>query len=155
MIEKVFNCGIDELDQYPRQFTIPNDKKNIGKTFLATLGSKPDKPIGYYTESMAQILFTDLPDSIKKRIPKYPVPFMRIGKLAIGSYFKGINIDSFLLKDALIRAVNISSEVALNCVIVDALNEAAKSFYLKVGFVAFKDNPLTLEIHLKTIKDTL
>lgn len=149
---KDFNCGIDELDQYLRQFAIPNDKKNIGKTFVAALESKPDKPIGYYTVSMAQILFTDLPDSIKKGLPKYPVPAMRIGKLAVDSHFKGMRIGSFLLKDALLRAVNISSEVALNCVIVDALNEVAKSFYLKYGFAAFEENPLTLVITLKTIK---
>ncbi len=152
---KVFNCGIDELDQYLRQFSIPNDKKNIGKTFVAVEESKPDKPIGYYTVSMAQILFTDLPDSIKKGIPKYPVPAMRIGKLAVDSNFKGMRIGSFLLKDAFMRAVNISSEVALYCVIVDALNEAAKSFYLKYGFVAFEENPLTLVISLNTIKAAL
>ena len=154
---KGFDCGIDELDQYLRQFAIPNDKKNIGKTFVAVLESKPDKPIGYYTVSMARILFTDLPDTIKKGLPKYPVPAMRIGKLAVDSHFKGLRIGSVLLKDALMRAVNISSEVALNCVIVDALNETetAKSFYLKYGFVAFEDNPLTLVIPLKTIKEAL
>lgn len=153
--KKDFDCGIDELNLYLKQFAIPNDKKNIGKTFIAVNENEPAKPIGYYTVSMAQILFIDLPDSLKKGLPRYPVPAMRIGKLAVDSHFKGMSIGSFLLKNALMRAVNILSEIALNCVIVDALNRAAKSFYLKYGFVAFEDNPLTLVISLKTIKAAL
>ncbi len=77
---------------------------------------------------------------------------MRIGKLAIDLKSQGKNIGAKLLKDALLRAVNISSQVALHFVVVDALNEKAKSFYLKYGFTAFVENPLTLVISLETIK---
>lgn len=149
---KDFDCGIDELNTYLRQFAVPNDKKNIGKTFVAVEKSNTDKPIGYYTVSMAQILINELPEAIKKGLPRYPIPAMRIGKLAIGLETQGKKIGALLLKDALLRAVNISSQVALHFVVVDALNEKAKSFYLKYGFTAFEENPLTLVISLETIK---
>jgi len=150
-----FDCGIKELNKYLRQFAIPNDKNNIGKTFIAVEKSKPYKTIGYYTVSMAQILFNDLSDKIKKGIPKYPIPAMRIGKLAVDSHFQGKRVGSFLLRDALLRAIAISSGVALYCVIVDAFNEMAKLFYLKYGFIAFKEKPLTLILALKPIKETI
>lgn len=149
---KNFKCGIDDLDRYLKQFAVLNDRNNIGKTFVAIESSHPQKPIGYYTVSMAQILFKNLPDSIRKGLPKYPVPAMRIGKLAVDSRFKGLHIGSFLLKDAFLRAINISSEIALYFVLVDALNEDARNFYLKYGFTAFENNPLTLVIPLATIK---
>ncbi len=152
---KDFDCGIEDLNRYLRQFAIPNDKKNIGKTFVAVEKHDLNKPIGYYTVSIAQILINELPDSAKKGLPRYPIPAMRIGKLATDFKFQGKNIGAKLLKDALLRAVNISSQVALHFIVVDALNEKAKSFYLKYGFTAFEENPLTLVISLETIKKAI
>jgi GNAT superfamily N-acetyltransferase len=149
---KDFDCGIEELNTYLWQFAVPNDKKNIGKTFVAVEKTNPGKPVGYYTVSMAQIMFNELPETIKKGLPRYPIPAMRIGKLAIDLETQGKNIGALLLKDALLRAVNISSQVALHFVVVDALNEKAKSFYLKYGFTAFEENPLTMVMSLETIK---
>ncbi len=151
--KKDFNCGIDDLNLYLRQFAIPNDKKNIGKTFVAVYESNKSQVLGYYTVSMAQILFNELPDLMKKGIPKYPIPAMRIGKLAVDLCFQGKNIGILLLKDAFLRAINVSSKVAIYCVIVDALNEKAKSFYIKFGFIPFEENPLTLVLPLQTIND--
>jgi GNAT superfamily N-acetyltransferase len=76
---------------------------------------------------------------------------MRIGKLVMNLAFQGKGIGAFLLKDAFLRAINISTEVALFCVIVDAIDEKAASFYTKYGFVPFQDYPYTLVLPLKTI----
>lgn len=150
-----FDCGIEDLNQYLRQFAIPNDKKNIGKTFAAVYENNKSQVLGYYSVSMAQILFNELPDSIKKGIPKYPVPAMRIGKLAVDLRFQGNNIGALLLRDAFLRAINVSSEVAIYCIIVDAINKKAKSFYMKYGFIPFYKNPLTLVLPIKTVKDAI
>lgn len=99
--KKIFDCGIAELNQYYRQFAFSNDKKNIGKTFVAVEKNNPLNIIGYYTISMAQISFNDLPENIKKGIPKYPVPTMRIGKLATDLHYQKQGVGAFLLKDAL------------------------------------------------------
>lgn len=149
--KKPFDCGIKELTQYFKQFAYPNDKKNIGKTFVAISLSDPSQPLGYYTVSMAQILFSELPDDLKKGLPKYPIPAMRIGKLAIDVQYQKQGIGSLLLHDALHRAIRISSEIAIYCVLVDALNDKAKTFYLKFGFIPFPSIPLTLVLPLRTI----
>ena len=149
---KNFDCGIEELNLYLRQFAIPNDKKNIGKTFVAVEESIPAAPLGYYTVGMAQITVEDIPEKIKRGLPRYPVPAMRIGKLAVDTGQQGKNIGAYLLKEAFLRAVNISSEVALKFVVVDAINKKAMDFYLKYGFIALKEKPLTLLIPVETIK---
>lgn len=101
---------------------------------------------------MAQIYFNELPEGIKKSLPKYPIPSMRIGKLAVSKKFQGKNIGAYLLKDSFIRAIRISEGVAIKFIIVDALNEKSKDFYLKYGFIPLKENPLKLVISLDTIK---
>ncbi|MGL1890918.1 MAG: GNAT family N-acetyltransferase [Spirochaetaceae bacterium] len=152
---KDFNCGINELNKYLSQFSIPNDKKNIGKTFVAILKDNIDILVGYYTVSMAQVYFKELPDEMKKGLPKYPVPAMRIGKLAVDEKYHGKNIGAYLLRDSFIRAIRISIDVDIKFIIVDALNEKAKDFYLRYGFIALEDNPLTLVISIDTIKSAL
>lgn len=53
--------------------------------------------------------------------------------------------------DALIRCLRVSEEVAAFAVIVDAKNNQAKDFYLKYGFISFKDHDLSLFLPLETI----
>ncbi|MBF9018719.1 MULTISPECIES: GNAT family N-acetyltransferase [unclassified Oceanispirochaeta] len=148
---KDFDCGDKDLNIYLSRFALPNDKKNISKTFVAINPEDPTKPLGYYSVSMAQVIFETLPQELQKGLPKYPVPAMRIGRLARDLSFKTKGLGPLLLKNAFERAISISSEVALNCVLVDASNEKAKSFYLKFGFIPFNDEPLTLVLPLKTI----
>ena len=148
---KDFDCSIAEMNTYLSRFALTNDKKNISKAFAATSEKDPAKPLGYYTVSMAQILFKEVPPEMRTGLPKYPVPAMRIGKLAVDKSMQNKGLGGLLLKDALLRAVNISPEVAIHCVLVDALNEQAKKFYLKYGFIPFKENRLTLALPIKTI----
>ena len=146
-----FNCGIEELNNYIHRYALQNDRNNIGKSFVAVQIRNPKEVIGYYTVSMAQILFKEIPEKIKKGLPKYPVPAMRLGKLAVDVQFQGNKIGAFLLRDALLRAVNISSEIGIYCVIVDAINGKAESFYRKYGFVPCTEHPNTLILPLTTI----
>jgi hypothetical protein len=41
--------------------------------------------------------------------------------------------------------------VYLFLIAVDAIDEQAKAFYLKYGFIAFEDNDLSLFIPMKTV----
>ena len=39
--------------------------------------------LGYYTIGMSQVKFDSLPEKARRRIPKYPLPAVRVGKLAV------------------------------------------------------------------------
>ena len=93
---KEFNCGIKELNQYLARYALQNDKKKIGRTFVAVSGDNPTRVLGYYTVSMAQIELQDLPPELKKGLPRYPVPAMRIGMLAVDLSAQGKGIGNFL-----------------------------------------------------------
>lgn len=53
-----------------------------------------------------------------------------------------------LLADALSRVL--ASEIAAFALVVDAKNQAAKSFYQHHGFIALLDQPLTLFLPMAT-----
>lgn len=75
-----FNCGAEELNTYLKRFAKKNDKLGVGRTYVLI---KNDQVFGYYTVSTAQIEFKALPKASQNQLPKYPLPAVRIGRLAI------------------------------------------------------------------------
>jgi GNAT superfamily N-acetyltransferase len=109
---------------------------------------------GYYTLASASLLLGDLPDSIGKKLPRYPtLPAVRMGRLAVDQAYKGKGLGSALLADALDRVAR--SEIAAYALMVEAKNEAAAAFYRYHGFVPLPDSPLALFLPLAVVRQGL
>ena len=145
-----FDCGYPELNRFFRHYALKNDRLSIGKTFVAT--TETDQVAGYLTVSMAEIAAESLPDELKATLPRYPVPAFRIGKLAVDLRFQGSGVGKWLLTQAFKKAVEVSGQIGMFAVLVDAIDEKAKTFYLKYGFIPFAGHPLTLFLPIATIK---
>lgn len=91
----------------------------------------------------------------KYRTLRYPVPAFRIGKLAVDRDFQGNGVGRWLLTQALLKAVEVSHSAAVFAVLVDAIDEKAKAFYLKYGFIPLEERPLTLFLPLATIETAI
>ncbi|MGL4375252.1 MAG: GNAT family N-acetyltransferase [Microcoleaceae cyanobacterium] len=146
-----FDCGVPELNEYLKKYARQNDRRGISKTFVAIPPGENSEVAGYYSVSMAEIKRESLPDNYRKGLPCYPVPAMRIGKLAVSRAMQGRGLGGELLMESFRKAVNLSFEVGIFAVIVDAKNEGVKQFYLKYGFLPFVDNELSLFIPISTI----
>ena len=149
----VFSCGIDSLDTYLQKRASQETKKKIATTFVMVTGLT-SAVIGYYTLSATSFLLTDLPDETARKLPKYPnVPATLLGRLAIDSHYQRRGYGELLIIDALRRALQATTEVASYAVVVDAINECARSFYEQYEFCAFTDRKLRLFLPMKTIAD--
>jgi ribosomal protein S18 acetylase RimI-like enzyme len=144
-----FSCGVTALDDYFKRFAKPNHLKNIGKTFV--LLEEDGFVLGFYTTSMGSIEFLALPQYLRERLPKYPIPIARIARLAVSSKRQRQGWGEFLLVDALNRIRNAASFVAAFAVVVDAKDETARAFYIKFGFVPFEDHSLCLFLLMDSI----
>jgi len=144
-----FDCGNPILNDYFRFYAFKNDQLSIGKTFAAL--NELDTVTGYMTLANAQIEADLLPETLKAKLPRYPIPAFRIAKLAVDLRYQGSGVGSWLLRSALEKALSVSASVGIYAVIVDAIDEKAKSFYVKYGFVAFSEYPLTLFLPITTI----
>ena len=145
-----FDCGYPELNQFFRHYALKNDRLSIGKTFVAV--TETDEPAGYLTVTTAQIAAESLSDELKATLPRYPVPAFRIGKLAVDLRFQGCGVGRWLLTHAFQKAVDVSQQVGLFAVLVDAIDETAKTFYVKYRFIPLEGHPLILCLPLATIK---
>jgi GNAT superfamily N-acetyltransferase len=108
---------------------------------------------GFYTLSAISIELQDLPEAISKKLPRYRlVPATLLGRLALDQQFHGKGLGEFLLLDALKRSLDHSGQVGSTAVIVDSKESEALGFYLKYGFMQFRDEPLRLFLPMKTIE---
>jgi len=146
-----FDCGVPKLNEYLKQYAGQNDKKGIAKTFIAILPEGGNQIYGYYSVSMSSIEFDSVNENIRKRLPRYPVPAMLIGQMAVDKSMQGRGLGEKLLMDALSRAVRLAEEVGIFAVRVDASDNQAKQFYLKYGFVPLLDEELSLFLPMTTI----
>lgn len=153
-----FDCGVDELNIFLKQHANQNQSKNISRTYVAVVAvSAGDhkKIYGYYTLSAGHIPGDQLPETVKAKLPKYPIPIARIGRLAVDKECKGQGVGGFLLHDAFSNILNIANKMGVFAVVVDAKNENAKAFYEHYGFTELQELERTLFITIDTIKSAL
>ena len=146
-----FNSGNPELDRYFKQYAQKNDRDGIAKTFVAfSLGGS--QIVGYYSCCAGVVEREDLPADLRQSLPRYPIPAILIAKLAVDRSMQGRGLGKQLLFHALARAIDVSRIVGVYGVRVDAIDENAKEFYQKFGFLECQETALSLFMLMNTIK---
>lgn len=146
-----FDCGVAALNEFLSRHAGQQQRKGFGKTYV-TLVEGEDAIAGFVTLSAGQVATTDLP--AQPRLPCYPVPMMRIGRLAVDKRFQGQGVGRDLLAFALRLALDFSERVGLYAVVVDAKDERAATFYRRLGFRPTLDDGLRLYLPLSVLRQT-
>lgn len=110
-----------------------------------------EQGVSVNTLSMASLPLDKLPTALARKLPLYPsVPALRLGRLAVAKEAQGHGWGTQLLMDAMRRAC--ANEIGWAVFLVDAKDEAARRFYLSIGFASFADNPKHLFLARRTIE---
>ena len=136
-----FECGQPPLDEYIRRYASQDVRRNVARVFMATPIGTPQLLAGFFTLSAGSIICTELPESLAKKLPRYPVPVALIGRLAVDAEFQGKGLGSILLADACQKVANASAMLAMAGIVVDAKDAAAFSFYQHFGFQPLPGQP--------------
>ncbi len=148
----VFDCGESALNDYLQKFAAQHAAQHVSQTFILISDKAPQIILGFYTLSTGQIEREELPVVLNKRLPRYPIPIARLARLAIDRHYQGQHLGQKLLLDAFYRCVNLSQQIGIFGIVVDAKHERAKSFYQRYGFVELQSHPLTLLIRMSTVR---
>ena len=149
---KEFDCGIEALNDFLSRYSLKNDLLGIGKTFAAL--DENEKIAGYFTLAAAQVSYKEIPNDYRGKLPKYPVPALRIARLAVNKASQGKGTGSWLLKQAFIKALQVADVTGLYLIIVDA-KETSKNFYEYYGFQRFNDTELSYFILVETVRKAI
>ena len=146
-----FDCGQEALNDWLKQRASQFDRRDLARTYVA-VESGHSSVLGYYAVSSHHVRFAELPDEEAKGLPRLDIPVMLLGRLAVDVRTQGQGLGSFLLIDALRRAQYLAETLGIRAVEVDAIDAAARSFYLKYGFVSLTDDANHLFLPMQTIR---
>lgn len=146
-----FDCGQRILNEWLKDRAGQFDRRDLSRTFVAT---RPDDVlvVGYYAVSTHRVVYEALPATEAKGLPRLDVPVVLIGRLAVDHTVQGQGLGALLLVDALRRSLQISEQVGIRAVEVDALDDVARNFYLKFGFRSLLDDPRHLFLPMHEIR---
>jgi GNAT superfamily N-acetyltransferase len=149
-----FCCGKAPLDEFIRSLVSQYEKRKLGRTFVA-VRPEEKRVYGYYTLASGSVPCQHLPAAIARKLPKHPVPVALLGRLAVDQTAQGRGMGADLLMDALHRCLALSAQLGLYAVEVLAIDDAARQFYLKYGFVPLVDNEMHLFLPMSVIEAEL
>ncbi|MFN8511788.1 MAG: GNAT family N-acetyltransferase [Thermomicrobiales bacterium] len=147
-----FTCGVAALDRYFRQQAGQDHRRRAAIVFVAIDPTANDAVVGFYTLSAAQILARDLPEQLVRKLPRYPeLPAILLGRLAVDQRWQGRQLGRLLITDALLRCARLDQIGAL-FLLVDAIDQNAEQYYLRLGFRALPDQPSRLYFPLDDLR---
>jgi predicted GNAT family N-acyltransferase len=129
-----FDCGNEILNRYLKSLATQHRLKEIATTFVLIDSDQPARILGYYTLSAATLSFAKLTEADRKGLSAYPVPAVRIGRLAGAASARGQGLGELLLQNAIKRILQARGTLGVYAVVVEAKDSSAERFYRKYGF---------------------
>jgi predicted N-acetyltransferase YhbS len=141
-----FNCGEPSLDEWLKRRALLNQSNGASRTFVVV--DESQLVMGYYALAAGAVHHQDATRSIRQNMPD-PIPVMVLARLAVDIRTQGMQLGAGLLRDAVDRSLAVAKNTGVRALLVHALHERAKQFYLYFGFQASPVHPLTLMLRLK------
>lgn len=136
-----FDCGEKALDDYLQRYATQDIKRGVARVFVATPMGQAAVVAGFYTLSAASVAAEALPEALRKKLPRYPVPAALLGRLAVSLQAQGQGLGSILLVDACKRVAAASETLAVAAILVDAKSPGVAAFYQHFGFIELPGQP--------------
>ena len=146
-----FDSGEPLLDEWLKKRAVKNHASGASRCFVLC---RDDRVVGYYCLSAGAISHEASPKAMRRNMPD-PLPVLLLGRLAIDKRCQNQGVGRALLRDAMIRAVNVARDAGVFAILVHAISDQARRFYLSRGFVQSPLEPSTLLMTIETIRTTL
>ena len=149
-----FDCANPELNSYLRQIAGQHIRKSLARVYVACEEDDPGRIVAYYSLNGCELNAGELPDPYRRKYPGR-IPAVRLGRLAVARANQGQGVGLQMLLHAMWNVVQVDAIIGAVLLLVDAKDEEARRFYLKYGFLAMPDRPLTLILPIARVKESL
>jgi GNAT superfamily N-acetyltransferase len=145
-----FKSGEKLVDDWLATKSLQHQEKRLSVTTVLVGG---DGPLwGFYTLTIAQIDFTDLPSHIVKRLPLRPLPVAVLAWLGVSAAHQGEGLGSLLIARALRECQDASGIVGFIGVVVDCVSDVGNSFFRHWDFEEVPGQPKRLFLSAKRLE---
>ena len=152
---ELFDCGEDAMSDWLRGFAFTSDRAGMCSVYVTTPVGQ-SRVVGYYGLATAGVSQTNAPGRLTKGVGGYDIPVVLLARLAVDREFQQLHLGHALLKDAFQRVLNVSDQVGVRAILIHALDESARAFYMRFAeFESSPTDPLHLLLLLKDLKKAL
>lgn len=142
-----FNSGVAELDDWLVKRARSNQASGASRTFVLCEGNRV---VGYYALASGAVTQTEASGKIRRNMPD-PIPFAVLGRLAIDTAHQGKGVGRAMVRDAGFRLLQAAEVLGIRGLLVHAISEEAKAFYLALGFTLSPLDPMMLMVTLRDL----
>src|SRR5271165_4336069 len=143
-----FFSGVTSLDDWLKRRARANQVSGASRTYVIADGHKA---VGYYALASGAIAAADSVGRFRRNMPD-PIPVAVLGRLAVDRSQQGRGLGRALFRDCALRVAHAADTIGIRGIIVHAISEQAKTFYLALGFDASPSDPMTLMVTLGDIR---
>jgi GNAT superfamily N-acetyltransferase len=146
-----FDCGEPELNDWLRLQALKNEASGASRTYVICAEGHI---IGYYALATGAIARAAATGKVRRQMPD-PIPVMIIGRLAVDVRHQGRGLGYGLLRDALLRTLQVAEQAGIRAVLLHAMTAEAKKFYQRAGFQESPLDPMTMMVTIADIENAL
>ncbi|MGH3274332.1 MAG: GNAT family N-acetyltransferase [Streptosporangiaceae bacterium] len=148
-----FNCGVPSLNAWLAEQALRAQRAGTARTFVWSTTEAPRQVWAYFSLAPTELARDSL--SRGQSSGYSTMPGYLLARLAVHAGLRGRGYGGQLLVDALSRAAAAAEAGGGRLVVVDALDEAAASFYRHYEFTPVKDNPRRLVLKMANVRKLL
>jgi GNAT superfamily N-acetyltransferase len=145
-----FDCGNEALNLWLKRFAWANVQNDSARVYVAH--SRDHVVVGYHALTAGSIIRGEVPERIGRGLAAHPIVVVVLGRLAIDRVQQGKGLGVTLLQDALLRAEHAADTVGVRAVLVQAIDAAARSLYLRFGFSPSPVDEMRLILLMKDLR---
>lgn len=145
----VFDCGQIEVNDWLQTKALQNQEKRLSATKV--LLDQEGSIAGFFSLATGQVDFGDLPSELARKLPRRALPVAILAWLGVSRAYQGQKLGDLLLAQALRDCHGAGQTFAFVAVILDCVDERAKTFYRRWDFAELPGNPFRLFLSSQTL----
>jgi GNAT superfamily N-acetyltransferase len=146
-----FDSGVPSLDDWLKRRAAQNQATGASRTFVTCVGTQV---VGYYALASSAVVPAQAPGRFRRNMPD-PIPVVVLGRLAVDQSQKGRGLGRALFQNAARRTIHAAEAIGIRGMIVHALSEEAKTFYLRLGLTVSPLDPMILMTTMADLRGAL
>ena len=146
-----FDSGEPVLDEWIKRRARGNQATGASRTYVVC---EVKRVVAYYALASGAIAQASVPGRFRRNMPD-PIPVVVLARLAVDRNLQGQGLGRALFRDAAQRVAQAADTIGIRGIVVHAISEEARKFYIALGFDPCPDEAMTLVVALRDIRATL
>lgn len=144
-----FDSGVASLDGWLKRRATGNQASGASRTYV--ICDDGVVVVGYYALASHAVATLAATGRVQRNMPD-PVAVVVLGRLAVARTHQAKGLGRALFQDAAARVMHAAETIGIRALLVHALSEEARAFYLRLGLEASPLDPMTLMATLADLK---